>query len=241
MIARQRLEWGLRRLLHRAGVDVVSYKPTRHPIARRLKLFAQHEIDLVLDVGANTGQYVKFLRNIGYDGRILSFEPVASAFSILERECAADAKWSGQRIALGDRAGRITLNISANSECSSALPMLDRHLAAYPEAGYVAKEEVDVRTLDEVLEGLPDARIFLKVDTQGFERQVIQGASASLGRIRGVQLEMSLVPLYEGEALMPEMVNFMAERGFVIMGIEPGSSDGRTGQLLQVDGLFFRG
>jgi len=240
MMVRHELQWAVRRLLHRARLDVVSYVPERHPIARRMKLFERHGIDLVLDVGANAGQYVKFLRNIGYQGEILSFEPGSAAFAALERACAGDPSWKGRRVALGDRAGQITLNISGNNECSSILPMLERHLAAYPDAAYVAKEDVEVVTLEKVLSDLPEANIFLKVDTQGFERQVIEGAGVALSRIRGVQLEMSLVPLYQGELLMPAMVNFMAERGFVLMSIEPGSSDRETGQLLQFDGLFFR-
>jgi FkbM family methyltransferase len=234
--------WALRRALHRLGLDVVPYRPTRHPLARRLQLFAHHRIDFVLDVGANGGQYGHFLRKIGFTGDILSFEPLSSAFAALERAASGDPRWRARRLALGDTAGTAVLNVAQNSESSSMLPMLSAHLEAYPDSRYVGKEEVPMATLEDIITAVPaDRNLFLKVDTQGYERRVVDGAGSALARIRGVQLEMSLVPLYQGEALMPEIVTFMAERGFTLMSIEPGAGDGRTGQLLQIDGLFFRG
>ena len=241
MSPRDDLVWRLRRSLNALGVDVVPFRHTRHPIARRRHLFAQHGIDLVLDVGANAGQYGRFLRHIGYDGGIISFEPLSSAYDTLAQAAARDARWEARRFAVGRHEGTATLNVAGNSESSSLLPMLPAHLAAYPESRYAGTEEVPVTTLEKVIGSLPEShRIFLKVDTQGYERPVVEGAGGALGRIRGVQLEMSLVPLYEGEMLLSDAIPFMAERGFVLMGIEPGASDGRTGQLLQVDGLFFR-
>jgi FkbM family methyltransferase len=237
----QGVAWRVRRVLNRAGVDVVPYRATRHPIARRKQLFSNRGIDCVLDVGANVGQYGQFLRRIGYTGEIRSFEPLESAFEHLREAAKSDPRWTAVRSAVGDVSGRLTMNVSANTECSSFLPMLGAHLAAYPDAVYVSKEEVDVRTVDGIVaEIAAPASIFLKVDAQGYERKILEGAARSLDRITGVQLELSLVALYEGEALMPEMINWLKERGLILMGIEPGSSDPQTGQLLQVDGLFFR-
>lgn len=237
----QQLGWRLRRGLNRFGVDVVPYRATRHPIARRNHFFGAKKIDCVLDVGANAGQYGQFLRHIGYGGEIRSFEPLASAFESLRASAASDPRWLAFRAAVGDVAGRLTINVSANTECSSMLPMLDTHLAVYPSAAYVAREEVEVRTVDDIVAEIPqEASIFLKVDTQGFEQKVLEGSTRALPRIRGIQLELSLVPLYEGETLMPEMVNWLKARGFVLMGVEPGASDEKSGQLLQMDGLFFR-
>jgi FkbM family methyltransferase len=233
--------WALRRVLHKFGVDLVPYRPTRHPIARRLRLFAHHGIDFVLDIGANGGQYGQFLRKIGFSGDILSFEPLPSAFAALECAAVGDPRWGVRRIALGEENGTAILNVAQNSESSSILSMLPTHLEVYPDSRYVGTEEVPVGTLEEVIAGVASDRgIFLKVDTQGFESRVINGAGPALSRIRGVQLEMSVVPLYEGELLLPEMVSFMAGRGLTLMAIEPGGADPRTGQLLQVDGLFFR-
>ena len=233
--------WTVRRLMNRAGIDVVPFRIARHPIARRRHLFNQNEIDLVVDVGANCGQYGSFLRQVGYTGRICSYEPLSSAYAALSAAAASDPQWDVHHIGLGETEGNATLNIAQNSESSSILPMLPAHLRSYPESRYVATETVPMTTLAEVLGGFPTpSRIFVKVDTQGYERQVIEGAGDAIANVRGVQLEMSRVSLYDGESLMPEMINFMKDKGLILMSIEPGSSDPQTGQLLQLDGLFFR-
>lgn len=233
--------WIIRRMLNRAGVDIVPFRVSRHPIARRRHLFGQNEIDLVLDIGANCGQYGCFLRRVGYNGRICSYEPLSSAYAELRSTASTDPQWDVHRLGLGETEGNATLNVAQNSESSSILPMLPAHLRGYPESRYVATETVPMTTLAKVLDGLPStSRIFVKVDTQGYERQVIEGAGSAIANVRGVQLEMSLVSLYEGESLMPEMINFMKSKGLILMSVEPGSSDPRTGQLLQLDGLFFR-
>jgi FkbM family methyltransferase len=235
------IAWRIRRVLNRLGVDVVPFGYSRHPIARRQHLFQQYGIDTVIDVGANGGQYGMFLRRVGYRGRIISFEPLSSAFAALKQTAADDPSWEINNLGIGDREGDATLNVSDNSESSSLLRMLPSHLESFPGSGYVATETITLTRLDRVLAGLaPTAGTFVKVDTQGYEMPVIESAGDALARVRGVQLEMSIVPLYEGERLMPEMVTYMAGKGFRLMSLEPGPGDSRTGQLLQLDGLFFR-
>jgi FkbM family methyltransferase len=230
-----------RRALNRLGVDLVPFAYTRHPIARRQHLFRHYGIDTVIDVGANSGQYGHFLRRVGYRGRIISFEPLSTAFSKLKSAAAVDPDWEVHNLGVGDVEGTATLNVSGNSESSSLLRMLPMHLQSFPDSRYVTTETISLTTLDKVLNGLsPASGVFVKVDTQGYEMPVIDGAADHLAGVRGVQLEMSIVPLYEGERLMPEMLTYMAGKGFQLMGLEPGPGDSRTGQLLQVDGLFFR-
>jgi FkbM family methyltransferase len=236
-----RLIWSVRRALQRGGLDVVPYSQAKHPLARRNSLFAHYGIDLVIDVGANAGQYGRFLRTTGYRGQILSLEPLSTAFAQLQITAASDPSWKTRRTAIGDHSGTATINVAANSESSSLLPMLPEHLKAYPQSAFQSTEEVPVTRLEEIIDDVPrSARIFVKVDTQGYERRVIESAGAALERVRGVQLEMSLVPLYEGESLLPDLVTFMSSEGFTLMSVEPGAGNGTTGQLLQIDGLFFR-
>ena len=235
------IAWKIRRLLHRLGVDVVPFGHSRHPIARRQHLFRQYQIDTVIDVGANGGQYGQFLRRIGYQGRIVSYEPLSSAFASLQVAAAGDPSWETHNLGIGKAEGSATLNVSDNSESSSLLRMLPSHLQSFPESRYIATETITLTTLEKALADIPtSARIFVKIDTQGYELPVIEGAGDSLKRVSGVQLEMSIVSLYEGETLMADMVNHMDRRGFRLMGLEPAPGDARTGQLLQVDGLFFR-
>lgn len=132
------------------------------------------------------------------------------------------------------------MHVAANAGASSSmLPMLDLHARAAPEARYVAEETVDVATLDDLAR--PHVRdesvVFTKIDVQGFELQVLAGGSATLARSSMVQLEMSLLPLYETAPTHRDLVEFMDEHGFYLVGLEPGITT-PTGLLLQVDGLF---
>ncbi len=229
-----------RRLARHRGYDLVEYPSDA--LRRRLKLLRHHGVDLILDVGADTGEYVTRLRRHGYAGHVVSFEPLASSYAELCRHCAADPLWEAVNMALGDRDGQASLNVAANAHSSSLRGMLAAHVKAAPHSAYVGVEEVRVRRLDTVFAEYrrAAARVFLKVDVQGGEREVLAGAEQAMSAITGVQLEMSLVPLYEGQALFGELLEWMTSRGLVLMSLEPGFTDPRSGQLLQVDGVFFR-
>lgn len=200
-------------------------------------------IDLVIDIGANEGQFAKELRAGGYSGRIVSFEPLLTAHGRLLRESDGDSAWHVHpRCALGDRLGEIELNISGNSDSSSILPMLTSHTSAAPESAYVGHESVPLITLDSVAPPyLKNAQAtFLKIDTQGYEWYVLDGAIATLSKIRGVQMELSLIPLYEGQRLWRESIERLESEGFVMWALEPVFVDPATGRTLQFDGVFYR-
>jgi len=200
-------------------------------------------IDLVLDVGANTGQFATEIRHCGYTGRIVSFEPLSQAHGELVQSSIGDTMWDAYpRCALGDREGEAEINIAGNSESSSILPMLEAHRSAAPQSAYQGKEVVPIKTLDEVAGPyLKDARAaFMKIDTQGFEWQVLDGARDTLQHIRGILVELSLVPLYEGQHLWLEVIDRLEAEGFTLWGFKPVFSDQTSGRTLQVDGIFFR-
>lgn len=234
----------LNALLRRLGLEVRRFPQPDAGQLRRAALMRHRAIDLVIDVGANGGQYASSLRQVlGWEGRIVSFEPQTEAFARLQRAAAGDERWQLCRQALGDAAGTATIHVAANSESSSLLPMLPAHRDAAPHASYVGAEPVPVATLDEVLPALlQDAvRVWLKLDVQGYELHVLRGGAAALARhVEVVELEMSLVPLYEGAPTMTGLQRFLESAGFRLAGIEPGFADPRTGELLQVDGLFVR-
>ncbi|MFQ5568043.1 MAG: FkbM family methyltransferase [Rhodothermales bacterium] len=231
----------LKRLLRKSGYDVIRFNARSSPVARRIHLLKHYGITLILDVGASTGGYALDVRKNGYRGRIVSFEPLSSAFAILEQRARRDPHWDAVHAGLGAHAGTQTIHIAQNSESSSILGMLSRHVEAYPESAYVGSEDITLHRLDDVFHRYhrPDDRVLLKIDTQGYERYVLEGAQTSLPHITGIQVEMSLVPLYEGEHLLADMVAYLEQRGYVLMSIEPVIDDPATGQLLQVDGLFF--
>ncbi len=202
------------------------------------------QVTVVLDVGANAGQYAASLREAAFEGRIASFEPLAAPFTILERSAADDPLWDCWQCALGDYDGTVSMHVAGNAgQSSSVLPMLKTHRDVLPSANYVGTEEVTIHRLDSVAAEilLPDDVAFLKVDVQGFEKHVIAGGAATVpDRCVGLQLELSFEPLYDGGMLSQEALELVRSLGFALAGFAPVFFDVRTGRLLQADGVFFR-
>jgi FkbM family methyltransferase len=201
------------------------------------------KIDLVFDVGANDGQYATELRAHGYGGRIVSFEPQASAHARLANAASGNPGWTvAPRMALGDTEGEITIHVAGNSLSSSILDMLPEHVHAAPGSAYVGSEIVALKRLDGVAgEYLENARrVLLKIDTQGYEDRVLTGARGVLQSVIAIQTELSLVPLYSGQPLFDEMRSRIEAMGFVLFAVLPGYVHEQTGQTLQIDGFFIR-
>jgi FkbM family methyltransferase len=225
------------------GWELKRFRPESSEWARLTRMLSAHGVTTVLDVGANTGQYAKNLQDAGFTGRIVSFEPVLEAHTELCRAARNNSSWTvAERMAIGDRNGRAEIHVAGNLASSSLLPMLDSHSAAAPGSGFVATQSVPVARLDNVAPGflINGDRVFVKIDVQGFEKKVLDGAPILLERAVGLQLELSLTPLYEGETLFQPMVDTLHESNFDLWGLIPGFVDNRTGRLLQVDAVFFK-
>lgn len=201
----------------------------------------QEQINLVLDVGANTGQFAAELREYGYNGKIISFEPLESAHAQLCNQAKSDPNWTiADRTAVGAAVGSVEIHVSGNSVSSSILNMLPSHSEAEPESRYVGIEKVPVNPLDDLCTLFSGARVLLKIDVQGYEKQVLEGAHRVLAACRAVVAEMSLVPLYEGQVLAADLWSFLVAAGFEPWSLEPGFRDPVTGRMLQLDGVFVR-
>ena len=197
----------------------------------------------MLDIGANTGQFALELRyDMGYAGRIISFEPTSGAFSILKKAANSDPLWNVYNYALGDKDEMTSINISENSLSSSLAEMLPSHVELEPKSKYIGQETICLKSLDSLFPSLcvTAKNIYMKIDTQGFEEKVLRGAKVSLCKIDTIQMEMSLVPLYKNEMLFNDMCVLMNNRGYTLIGIENGFTDPTSGHLLQVDGIFRR-
>ena len=208
-----------------------------------MRVLSTHNVNLVFDVGANIGQFGRSLREAGYRGRIVSFEPLSAAWEQLAAASSKDSLWEvAPRAAIGSEDGEIDLHVAGNSVSSSALEMLSMHENTAPESRYVGSEKAPLRRLDSVgLEYLrPDSVPILKIDTQGYEDRVLHGASGIMDRIMGLQIELSLVPLYEGQMLFNDLIDYVKTAGFDLWGLWPEFTDPRSGRLLQVDATFFR-
>lgn len=236
----------LKKIINNLGFELYRYNSQNSPVAQTRKLIQHHNIDLIIDVGANTGQYAKSLRESTYSGRIISFEPLSSAYEkLVQNNSKKDPLWEiAPRTAIGDQDGEITINIANNSVSSSVLEMLDSHAKAAPDSVYINSETVKLSRLDtiakEYISKYQSKSIFLKIDVQGFERQVIEGAKDILPAIKGIQLELSLVPLYKDQVLFEEMLEILKNKGYQLYSIIPGFADPDTGRMLQIDGIFFK-
>lgn len=232
-----------RKAVQKIGIDINRYDRRTNPALRNAWLIQEYEVDLVLDVGANDGGYGQELRSAGYIGPILSFEPLSRAHAALSTVAQGYKDWFvAGRMALGDAKAESTINLAGNSRSSSLLAMLPLHQTAAPGSAYVSTETCQVNRLDELdhpmLAG--GRRIFLKIDTQGYEAQVLAGACGILDRVVGVQCEMSFSPLYEEQVLFRELFDSLISSGFEPWNLVPGFTDQRTGRLLQIDGVFMR-
>lgn len=232
----------VRPALLKAGVDLIRFSPATHTEAQRKSILFHEQIEVFLDVGANRGQTGEALRSFGFEGRIISFEPTSNAFAVLKEKAAQDGNWEVHQFGLGQVNEHQEIHLSGNSASSSFLKLSELGGNCCPEARFVGQEKVETRTLDSVFPmlGVDGRRIYLKVDTQGYEKSVLLGALKSLREIDVIQLEMSLKPVYESEPLALELMNLLDERGYSLIATENGLVDPETAHSLQIDGVFRR-
>ncbi|WP_026421282.1 FkbM family methyltransferase [Actinokineospora inagensis] len=208
------------------------------PRQRRQILLA--EIATVLDVGANAGQYARWLRReVGFAGRIISFEPVREVYDHLALAAADDDAWDCHRTALGERSGQLEITVTQESEFSSALVPAPHVVGHWPGAAARATELVPVTTLAEIWPDLGCVgRVFLKVDVEGYELAVLRGAGAVLSGVSLIELEISVAPNFRGGPGLAEVLHALDEAGFDLVALEQNHGDLEDGQMLMVDGVF---
>jgi FkbM family methyltransferase len=235
----------VRRIIQQFGVDVVRY-PLRDPLARTVKLLSHHRVDCVVDVGANDGGFATAIRRLGYSGRIVSFEPLIEPFAKLRKQAESDHRWDVHQSAVGATSDEVTIHVSGDDgKSSSVLEMLPSHTNAAPNSRPVGTQTVRQERLDRLLPNLAvpaGSRVFLKIDVEGYEKQVLDGATGLFtdGTVVGLQLELSLTPLYSGAMTYREGLDRAESLGMRLMGLDPVFADAESGQLLQADAVFFR-
>ncbi|MBC2902397.1 FkbM family methyltransferase [Streptomyces cupreus] len=208
------------------------------PAARRSILL--RGVNVLLDVGANRGQYAQWIRTLGYSERIVSFEPTSEAFGWLAKAAAGDPMWQCHNLALGADDSDLDLRVSRDSCSTSAFAPTGITLRNYPDAATIARERVAMRRLGSLWNDLHcTAPIYLKVDAEGSELAVLEGAGAVLDQIAFLELELSLVPTYVGAPLIGEILRFVEDRGFATVALEGIQGDDHsTGQMLMLNGIF---
>jgi FkbM family methyltransferase len=245
----------IRSLLARAGYGVYRLGPFKliradSQVARldpdrvRTDVLRRGDVGAVVDVGANRGQWAAHLRETGWAGPLFSIEPGAEAHEELARRAAADPLWRTFRLALGEHSGELPLHLAGSGgEASSLRPMLPLHYETAPGSRPRHEESVDVMRLSELLarETIDAGSIYLKLDVQGFEMEVLQGCSAAdLRRVVGVEVELSHQTLYEGQALIDAVLVRLYAEGFRLVSHEPVWVHPRTAVCLQSDAILVR-
>ncbi len=217
-------------------------KPKTGP-AQLVAILAHEGVDAVIDVGANTGQYGLMLRREGYRGPILSFEPLPGPRRVLSEAVAADPLWQlAPPSALGDAAGTVVIERSAESDMSSILPQSPLLARLSPSSAVVERLRVPCARLD-ALTDLVDPtwrRLHLKIDVQGYEPHVLAGAAGLMSRIATIQLELALQPVYAGELDWRVMTDRLEAMGFVPALVLPGYFERKLARMLQIDMVFAR-
>jgi FkbM family methyltransferase len=206
-------------------------------------LLKKYDINLVLDVGANRGQFAAGLRQMGYKQRIISFEPLSSAFEELKTAAKNDPHWQICNIALGAENTKQKIHCSQESSFSSFLESTDGCEKLFGKPSVGSKEEtVTVRRLDEVLhetvENPGSARIFLKMDTQGYDLKVFSGLGRMCNQVVALQSEVSAVPIYHNMPHLTESISFYEKAGFEIAGLYPVTTENSTLRVIEFDCLM---
>jgi FkbM family methyltransferase len=198
----------------RKGSRAMGWEAFKGP--NLITFLESRNVDLVFDVGANRGEYGDQLFRWGYTGKVASFEPTSEAWRLLQEQMKRyPGRWTAQNVALGSECGAVQINVSRNSRFSSILGQTAAAKTFDPNMVVTAVETVPLKTLDSLVGEFPAERIYLKIDTQGFEQSILNGGGEFLKKCVGVQLELPVEHLYEGVWSFEGALAYMRERGFV--------------------------
>lgn len=231
-----------RRFVNTLGLDVERWPHSNSLDHLISEVLLKYQIDAVIDVGANVGDWSRTIRRLGYAGFILSVEPVAGPFEELRRRSAGDHKWVVVNRAVGSREGQVEMRVARSSTTSSLLPAAQEYVERYEGSRTIGTQAIQMMTLDTLVNELPASsqRILLKIDTQGYDMHVLDGATAALNQVVALQMEVSLVANYDGASNdIDAVMGRTRELGFVPSGFYPIERDLLL-RLTEMDGVFVR-
>jgi len=199
-------------------------------------LIHKYKIDTIIDIGANQGQFVEGIRSAKYLGKIISFEPLPIEHAIISKKSQKDKNWSiAPRMALGEKPGTVELKITKDTSLSSVNSTLDSSLL-------VRTENVRIESLDNAIKPYisSKSKLLLKIDVQGFEPQVLAGATKILKQAQALILEVGLIPLYENELPYLELLTWLRKKGFHAVYFSPVMKKQKLGEAYQLDAFLVK-
>lgn len=231
----------IKNFIYQLGYDIRACNFLQLHELRRFKFLQDQNIAVILDVGANEGQYAQAIRKLGYENLIISFEPVKDIFNVLNQKAKTDSQWKTFNLAIGDFDGHTEINISEFSQVSSILSATGLARTDYWKGTH--KQKVKVSQLDSLIDELviDNHRVLLKIDTQGFEDKVLKGCQNLLNRnVVLLEVELSIRQFYSEEKLFPEMYMYIRNLGFELVSMSPVHVDAIRGYVLQYDCIFMK-
>lgn len=230
-------------LAHRLGIYIDHFPPVDSMEKHLQATLEELEINCVFDVGGHWGEYGSKLRELGYQGQIISFEPLTDSFQILNQACSKDDQWQAHQIALGEAEEMLEINVFNSTDFNSLLQPSENMRKIFG-TGVERTEIIQVKRLDTLMQqclaGIANPRVYLKVDTQGYDLKVIRGIGDQLKQILALQLELSVTPLYEGMPNFSEAVNFLEQLQFLPTGFFPVCRSEYFHRITEFDGFFER-
>ena len=209
------------------------------------KLLERYQVDCIFDVGADHGQYVEMVRKmVGYPGLIISFEPNPDSYAVLREKAARDPKWVVENLALSAADGSQNFNIMSASQFSSLGTPRHAEVSLFAESNRISRSvNVRTETLTTAFERLQRehnfARPFLKLDTQGFDVEIVRHGRAVLANFVGLQSELAIKRIYEESIDFREAITSYEELGFVLSALVP-NNEGHFPLLIETDCIMVR-
>jgi FkbM family methyltransferase len=219
------------------GYEIFNIKKHASLDSHLANLIKFYDIDVIIDVGANVGQFAKGMRKNGFKGEIFSFEPVQSTFDQLKSSADGDNKWHVYKLALGDKKEKVTINVSRSSDLSSILNPSDFGVKKYPKISSSYQEEIEVDLLDSFIHenNLSNNNILLKMDTQGYDLNVFRGGANIIRNVRCILSEISLIPIYDFMPAYKDVLTEYESKNFTVSGIYPVSRNKENMAIIEMD------
>lgn len=225
----------IKKFLRHFGLDIVFYRSVFD------KALEKYNIDTVLDIGANAGQFAEEIHKQLPRAKIYSFEPLKDIFLRLQEKTNTIPNFKAFNIGLGEKNGSAEIERSSFSLSSSFLPMGTLHKKLYPKSAETYKETVDVRRLDDVTGEMNlSGNILIKIDVQGFENAVINGGKATISKAKVLLLETSFVELYVGQPLFDDIYRLLKPLGFKYIGRQNQHWNKAGDEIIYEDSVFVK-
>tara|TARA_B100000575_G_scaffold285259_1_gene280322 strand:+ start:267 stop:989 length:723 start_codon:yes stop_codon:yes gene_type:complete len=223
-----------------------KFKKTRWLYEKNLNLIKSlnnNNINSIIDVGANNGQFAEEIFKNGFNGYVLSFEPLKIEHSNLLDKKIKMKKYNweiAERCGLGASEKKLEINISGMRQSSSILNISEIHTSLYPKSANIDKEKISIFPLDNFYNKITNMKknILVKIDTQGYELEILKGAKKTLDYINAIYVEVSLVELYKNQPLFDEILDYVKKAGFSVWSVDQAVGNKETGQTYQLDILF---